>query len=90
MADDSIQLPVTCDDCGNQFKVPIAGVELESLDIVCPKCGRKDHLTEEQIDAVVAQVEAARTVAGEYAREELGKMLTRATRGSKVLKYRPK
>lgn len=90
MAEDSIKLPVTCDDCGNRFEVPIAGVELETLDIVCPACGRSDRLTDNQIETIIAQVEAARTVAVEYARESLGKAIGRATRGSKHIKYRPK
>lgn len=66
MAKEDVLLPVRC-DCGEEYKVPIAGVELETLDLRCPACGQVDRLTDEQIKQIVAEhaaiAEAVRKVA---------------------------
>lgn len=53
---DSVEIPVSC-DCGANFHVPIGGLELENIEFSCPKCGRSDKFTDEQIEQMVAQHE---------------------------------
>ena len=70
MAKEDVLLPVRC-DCGEKFNVPIAGVELETLEFTCPGCGSTGRLTEDQIASVVASYEAAKDQARRFAANAL-------------------
>ena len=88
----AIRVPITC-ECGHKAEIPIAGRDLDSLEWSCVGCGKVDRFTGNQILAIKAQVETARTVARDHAVGEINDMLKRVTRGSKVLKLgknRPK
>jgi DNA-directed RNA polymerase subunit RPC12/RpoP len=49
---------VRCSECGEQFDVPVAGVELETLDLACDQCGFSRRLTEQEISDVLAAYDA--------------------------------
>lgn len=81
----AIRVPITC-DCGHKSEIPVAGLDLDSLEWTCGGCGKVDRFTGDQILAIKAQVETARTVARDHAVGEINDILKRVTRGSKHLK----
>lgn len=74
MAKDDVLLPVRC-DCGEKFEIPIAGVDLESLQFTCPACGAVDSLTDDQVRDVLASYEAAKDIARKHAVDALNKLV---------------
>jgi len=78
----------TTGDCGHKFDVPIARIEDH---FECPTCGAKDRFSDEQVAAIMQQVQdAAGKFGADLYAKELGRGLKRATRGNKHIKYRPK
>lgn len=76
-----VRLNLTC-DCGHKFEVPIAGKDLETLEIDCPACGDTSRLNADQIAAIVA--------AHENAVEQVQDMIADAVKGIKGITYRRK
>jgi len=89
MAENDVRLSLTC-DCGHKFEIPIAGKDLEALEITCPGCGEVSTLSPDQVGAIVEAHGRSRHMAIEQARKAVSDTLARVTRGSKHFRYRPK
>lgn len=50
-----LTLPVSCSACEHGFKIDPVGVQ-PWTDIVCPACGVVDHVSQETVDGVEAQL----------------------------------
>lgn len=41
-------------ECGERYPVPIGGADLETLQFTCPKCGKTEGFTTDQVLALKA------------------------------------
>jgi hypothetical protein len=56
---DGVRVGVTC-ECGENFDVSVAGLELEKLTFTCPNCGHATGFTTEQVEEIVVSHAKAR------------------------------
>ena len=65
-----IRIPVRC-DCGREFDVSIAGVELDQIELTCPGCGEVSRFSAEEIALIEKRAEALCQIAPDVIRDIL-------------------
>ncbi|MCM2293019.1 hypothetical protein NAC44_11870 [Allorhizobium sp. BGMRC 0089] len=60
----SVRIEVIC-DCGEKHEVGIAGIDLDTVQFSCPRCGEVNGFTADQVADIVSRYE----LAAEKARE---------------------
>lgn len=70
----AVLIGVTC-ECGEKYQIGVAGLDLETMEFTCPRCGDVDRFTPEQVAQIVDGHKRAAKQARETARKSFSNII---------------